>query len=243
VSALHTPRENRLLAALPIEDYERLLPHLQPVALPQGYVLHRAGDRESGVYFVTAGLVSRVYVMQDGASAEFAVTGREGVIGIASFLGGQSTPSQAVVLRAGYAYRLATGRLKGELERDGPLSRLLLRYTQALIVQTGQIAACNRHHSLEQQLGRWILSCLDRLGSNELVMTQDVMARLLGVHRQGVTHAAGKLKRAGLIRYTRGRIAVLDRPRMEAQACECYAVVKKEYDRLLPELGRPGAAG
>lgn len=237
--APHTPRQNGLLAALPREDYERLLPHLQHVALPQGCVLHRAGDRESRLYFLGAGLVSRIFVTLDGASAEFAITGREGVIGVASFLGGGSTPSQAVVLREGYAYRLATVLLKDELERNGPLALLLLRYTQALIAQTGQIAACNRHHSLEQQLCRWILSCLDRLGSNELVMTQDLIARSFGVRRQGVTHAAGKLKKAGLIRYSRGRIAVLDRARLEAQVCECYSVVKREYDRLLPERGQP----
>ena len=242
VSALHTPRQNRLLAALPTEDYERLLPHLEPVALPRACILHRAGDRERCLYFLTAGLVSRVSVTRGGASAEFAITGREGVIGVASFLGGQSTPSQALVLRAGYAYRLATSLLKDELERDGPLARLLLRYTQALIAQTGQIAVCNRHHLLEQQFCRWMLSCLDRLGSSELVMTQDLIARLLGVRRQGVTHAAGKLQKAGVIRYSRGRIAVLDRAGLEAQVCECYAVVKREYDRLLPEHERPEVA-
>ncbi len=242
MSGLHTPRQNRLLAALPTEDYERLLPHLQPIALPQGCVLHRAGDRESCLYFLAGGLVSRVYVTQDGDSAEFAVTGREGVIGMASFLGGGSTLSQAVVLRAGYAYRLATDLLKDELERCGPLALLLLRYTQALIAQTGQIAACNRHHSLEQQFCRWILSCVDRSASNEFVMTQDLIARLLGVRRQGVTLAAGRLQEAGAIRYSRGHIAVLDRIPLEARACECYAVVKREYDRLLPGRERSEVA-
>jgi CRP-like cAMP-binding protein len=240
--AVHAPRENGLLAALPREDYERLLPRLQLVALPRGSVLHRAGELESHLYFLAAGLVSRVFVTPDGASAEFAITGREGVIGMASFLGGGRTPSQAVVLRAGYGYRLAGDLLKDEFERDRPLARLLLRYTQALMAQAGQIAACNRHHSLEQQLCRWILSYLDRVESDELAMTQDLIARLLGVHRQGVTHAAGKLKRAGLIRYSRGRIAVLDRARLEARVCECYAVVKREYDRLLPEPGRRAVA-
>jgi CRP-like cAMP-binding protein len=218
------------------------MPHLEPVELPRACILHGAGDQESCLYFLTAGLVSRIYVTQDGGSAEFAITGREGVIGIASLLGGRSTPSQAVVLRAGYAYRLAMDLLKDDLERNGPLTRMLLRYTQALIAQTGQIAACNRHHSLEQRLCRWILSCLDRLGSNQLVVTQDFIARLLGVRRQGVTHAAGKLQEAGAIRYSRGRIVVLDRARLEAQVCECYAVVKREYDRLLPEHERAEVA-
>ena len=234
----HAPRQNLLLAALPREDYERLLPHLEPVALPQGWIVHRAGEREKCLYFLTAGIVSRLHVTQDGASAEFAVTGREGVIGVASFLGGESTPSQAVVLRAGHAYRLATRRLKDEIERGGPLPGLLLRYTQALIAQTGQIAACNRHHSLEQRLSRWILSYLDRQASNELMMTQDLIARLLGVRRQGVTQAAGRLQWEGLIHYSRGRITVLDRARLEARVCECYAAVKREYDRLIPEHGQ-----
>lgn len=242
ISVPHTPRDSHLLAALPKEDYERLLPHLEPVALPRGCVVHQAGDRESCLYFLTAGLVSRVGMTHDGAAAEFAITGREGVIGVASFLGGGSSPSKAVVLRKGFAYRLGGAPLKHELERDGPLWHLLLRYTEALIAQTGQVAVCNRYHSLEQQLCRWILSCLDRLASNELLMTQDLIARLLGVRRQAVTHAAGKLREKGLIRYSRGRIAVLDRARLEAHVCECYAVVKREYDRLLPECARPEGA-
>ena len=233
VSAPHTPRQNHLLAALPVADYECLLPDLEPVPLPVGWTVHDAGDREEYLYFLTAGIVSRFYVMEDGASAEFAVTGSEGVIGVALFLGGASTPSEAVVVSAGYAYRLRADLLKNELEHDGPLRRLLLRYTQALIAQTGQIAACNRHHSLEQQLCRWILSSLDRLPSNELTMTQELIANMLGVRREGVTAAAGKLQKAGLIHYSRGHIAVLDRPRLEAQTCECYVVVKREYDRLL----------
>ena len=234
VSAPHTPRQNHLLAALPVEDYESLLPDLEPVALPRGWTVHGAGEREKYLYFLAAGIVSRFYVMENGASAHFAVTGSEGVIGVASFLGGEGMPSQAVVLSAGYAYRLQTDVVKNEFKHDGPLAHLLLRYTQALLCQTGQIAVCNRYHSVEQQLCHWILSCLDRLPSNELAMTQELIANMLGVRREGVTEAAGKLQKAGLIHYSRGHIAVLDRPQLEAQVCECYAVVKREYARLLP---------
>ena len=234
----HTPRQNQLLAALPLEDYARLLPALQPVPLPVGWTVHGAGEREKYLYFPTAGIVSRFYVMEDGASAHFALTGSEGAIGVASFLSGESTPSQAVVLSAGHAYRLGAHLLKAEFEHDGVLPQLLLRYIQALIAQTGQVAVCNRHHSLEQQLCRWILSSLDRLPSNELTMTQDLIAEMLGVRRESVTDAAGKLQKAGLIQYSRGHIAVLDRAGLEAQVCECYAVVKREYDRLL----RPNTA-
>jgi CRP-like cAMP-binding protein len=233
VSAPHTPRQNHLLAALPVEDYDDLLPDLEPVPLPLGWSIHGPGDREKDLYFLTAGIVSRFYVMQNGESAEFALTGREGVIGIASFLGGESTPTQAVVLSAGYAYRLRADLLKKEFERGGPLQHLLLRYTMALVAQTGQIAVCNRHHTLEQRLCRWILSCLDRLRSNELTMTQELIADMLGVRREGITGAAGNLQKAGLIHCARGHIAVLDRARLEAHACECYAVVKREYDRML----------
>jgi CRP-like cAMP-binding protein len=233
--AQYKPRHNQLLAALPPKDYERLLPFLEPVALPQGLTLHRAGERERHIYFLTAGIVSRFCLTENGASAEFAVTGREGVIGIASFLGGAGLPSQAVVASAGYAYRLGADSLQKEFNHYGPLPQLLLRYTQALIAQTGQTAACNRHHTLEQQLCRYILSSLDRLPSNALALTQEMIANMLGVRRGGVTQAAGNLQRAGLIRYSRGRLAVLDRPGLEARACECYAVVKREYDRLLPE--------
>jgi len=232
VSAQHTPRQNRLLAALPTEDYERLLPDLEPVPLPLGWTLHGAGEQQRGLYFLTAGIVSRLYVTQNGASAAFAVAGNEGVIGVASFLGGESTPSQAVVLSAGYAFRLEADLLRSEFEYDGPLLHLLLRYTHALLAQTGQIAVCNRHHSLEQQLCRWILCCLDRLPSNELAMTQELIAAMLGVRREGVTEAAGKLQSAGLIHYHRGQIAVLDRPRLQARTCECYTVVKRQYDSL-----------
>ena len=233
VSAPHTPRQNHLLAALPAEDYERLLPDLEPVPLPLGWTVHRAGDREKYLYFLTAGIVSRFYVTVNGASAEFAVTGNEGVIGVASFLGGESTPSQAVVLSAGYAYRLGADALKNEFMRSSPLRHLLLRYTLALITQSVQIAVCNRHHSLEQQLSYWILSCLDRLPSNELSMTQQQIADMLGVRREGVSAAAGKLQQSGLIHQSRGHIVALDRSQLEARACECYAVVKRENARLL----------
>jgi CRP-like cAMP-binding protein len=235
VPAPHTPRQNHLLAALPREEYERLLPSLEPVPLPLGWIVHRAGDREKYLYFLTAGIVSRFYVTGNGASTEFALAGREGVIGVASFLGGESTPSQAVVLSVGYSYRLTTDLLRSEFERDGPLPRLLLRYTQALIAQTGQTAVCNRRHSLERQFCRWILSCLDRLPSDELMMTQELIADALGVRRESITGAARELQKAGLIQYSHGHIAVLDRRRLEARVCECYAVVKREYGRLLSE--------
>ena len=231
--ARHTPAHNQLLAALPTGDYWRLLPDLEFVPLPPGWAVHGAGDPEKYAYFITAGIVSRVFVTGSGTSKEFAVTGNEGVIGVASFLGGERTPSRALVLSAGYAYRLPADTLMHEFEHDGPLPRLLLRYTEALIAQIGQIAACNRHHTLEQRLCRWILSCLDRLPSNELTITQEVIANLLGVRRESVTEAVGKLQKSGLIHCSRGHIAVLDRNRLEAHACECYAVVKGEYDRLL----------
>ena len=242
VPARPTPRQNHLLAALPLDDYVRLMPDLEPVALPKGWTVHRAGDQEHYLYFLIAGIVSRFYMMENGASAHFAITGSEGVIGVTSFLGGESTPSQAVVLSAGYAYRLRAGLLKNEFARGGPLHHLLLRYTQALIAQTAQSAVCNRHHSLEQQLCRWILSSLDRLHSNELTMTQELIANMLGVRREGVTDAAGKLQKAGLIHYSRGHITVLDRPKLEAQVCECYVVVKREYDRLLASENTIGNA-
>ena len=237
------PTHNHVLAALPLNDLERLLPDLEPVPLPVGWTVHGPGDRETCLYFLAAGIVSRLYVTENGASAAFAVTGSEGVIGVTSFLGGEGTPSHAVVLSAGYAYRMRPDLLKQEFERDGPLPHLLLRYTQALIDQVGQTAVCNRHHSLEQQLCRWVLSCLDRLPSNELTMTQELIADMLGVRREGVTEAARRLQDAGLIHYSRGHIAVLDRPRLEARACECYAVVKRQYDRLLCRDNTTGNAG
>jgi len=235
VSAQHAPRQNHLLAALPPEDYERLLPALKPVPLSLGWTVHGAGAREKHLYFLTAGIVCRFYVMETGASAGYAVTGSEGVIGIASFLGGISTPSQAVVLSAGYAYRLGADLAQAEFERHSRLAVLLLRYTQALMAETGQAAACNRYHSLEQQLCRWLLSCRDRLHSGELTITHELIAEMLGVRREGITLAAGKLQEAGLIDHRRGHIAVLDRRRLEARACECYEAVKKEYGRLLPD--------
>ncbi|HVC10872.1 MAG TPA: Crp/Fnr family transcriptional regulator [Burkholderiales bacterium] len=229
----HTPMQNGLLAALPPEVYERLLPELEPVPLPLGWIVHRAGAREGYLYFPISGVVSLSQAAGNVKSAEFALTGSEGAIGIASFLGGASTPYQVVVLSAGYAYRLPVDRLKREFEHGAALRQLLLRHTLALVAQTGQIAVCNRHHSLDQQLCRWILSYLDRSPSIELTATHELIAALLGVRREGVTEAAGELQRAGLIHYSRGRIAVLDRPALESRACECYAVIKREYDRLI----------
>jgi CRP-like cAMP-binding protein len=228
------PRRNRLLAALPPAEFARLLPDLEPVALPRGWTVHAAGDRESCLYFLTEGLVSRFQKTTRGAAAEFAITGREGLIGVASFLGGESTPSQAVVLSAGYAYRLKEDGLNKELARHGQLLHLLLRYTRALMVQAGQTAACNRHHSLLQQLGRWLLLALDRSPTLELAVTHEFIASMLGVRRESVTLAAGKLQKAGAISCQRRHIAVLDRARLESVSCECYRVIKWEYDRLSP---------
>ena len=239
----HTPRQNQLLAALPPEVYERLLPDLEPVSLPAGWAVHGPGERVKHLYFPTAGIISRFYVMRSGASARLAVTGSEGAVGVASFLGGESTPDQTVVLSAGYAYRLGVGVVKRESEHGGPLLHSLLRYTLALIAQTAQIAVCNRHHTLQQQLCRWLLLSMDRVPGNELSMTQELIASMLGVRRESITEAAGRLQQAGLIHYARGHIAVLDRPRLEAHACECYAVVKREYDRLLPAGNAIGNAG
>jgi CRP-like cAMP-binding protein len=234
VSIQHTPRQNRLLAALPVEDYQRLLPALEPVPLPLGWTVHRAGNRENYLYFLTSGMVSRFYVMENGAMAGLEVTGSEGVIGVESFLGGESTPGHAAVLSAGYAYRLGAEVLKSEFAHNSPLSQLLLRYTMALMAQTVQIAACNRHHTVEQQLCRWLLLCLDRLPGNDVPMTQELIGHILGVRRESVTDAAGKLQQAGLIHCRRSHVAVPDRPQLKAHACECYAVVKREYDRLFP---------
>jgi CRP-like cAMP-binding protein len=228
------PRENRLLAALPAGEWARWLPHLEPVDMPLGKVLYESGSKLSHVYFPTTSIVSLLYVMEDGASAEIAVVGHEGIVGISLFMGGESTPSRAVVQSAGQGFRLKASLMMQEFNRAGPVLHLLLRYTQALITQMAQTAVCNRHHSLDQQLCRWLLLSLDRLHSNDLVMTQELIANMLGVRREGVTEAAGNLQEAGLIRYRRGHITVLDRAKLEARACECYAVVKKEYDRLLP---------
>jgi CRP-like cAMP-binding protein len=230
----HNPEQNHLLAALPESDYARLAPHLELIPMKLGDVLYEPGVRLRYVYFPTTSIVSLLYVMEDGASAEIAIVGNEGILGISLFMGGETTPSRAVVQSAGYGYRLKAQLLKNEFGRFGPLLHLLLRYTQALITQMAQTAVCNRHHSVDQQLCRWLLLSLDRLASNELSMTQELIANMLGVRREGVTEAAGKLQDAGLIRYRRGRITVLDRPRLEARSCECYQVVKTEFDRLLP---------
>ena len=233
--ASNTPKGNRLLAALPEESYQALLPFLEPVPLPLGMALYESGGVQGYVYFPTSSIVSLLYVLADGASAEIAVTGNEGLVGIALFMGGETTPSRAVVQSAGHGYRIKAALLKKEFESGGALQYLLLRFTQALITQMTQTAVCNRHHSVDQQLCRWLLLSLDRLPTNELVMTQELIANMLGVRREGVTEAAGKLQDEGLIRYSRGHITVLDRKKLEARVCECYAVVKKEYDRLLPQ--------
>jgi CRP-like cAMP-binding protein len=226
--------ENRLLAVLPPTEYERLRPRLEPVPMPLGAVVYESGSRLDHVYFPTTAIVSLLYVMADGASAEIAVVGNEGMVGVALFMGGETTPSRAIVQSAGSAYRLPGHLMKEEFVRGGAMQHLLLRYTQALLTQMAQTAVCNRHHSVDQQLCRWLLLSLDRLPSNKLVMTQELIANMLGVRREGVTEAAGKLQSAGLIQYSRGRITVLDRPGLEARACECYGVVKTESDRLLP---------
>jgi len=229
------PKENHLLAALPDTEWQRWRVNLEHVHLPLGKVLYEAGATMSHVHFPTTAIVSLLYVMESGSSAEIAVVGREGLVGISLFMGGGSTSSRAVVQSAGHGFRLSALALKDEFSRAGPVLHLLLRYTQALITQMAQTAVCNRHHSLDQQLCRWLLLSLDRLPGNELVMTQELIANMLGVRREGVTESALKLQHAGLIRYARGHITVLDRPALERRVCECYAVVKKEYDRLLPE--------
>ncbi|MDP1901872.1 MAG: Crp/Fnr family transcriptional regulator [Rubrivivax sp.] len=233
MAAHKNPLQNQLLAALPDEEWQRWLPQLEWVNLPLGEVLYESGRTLSHVYFPTSTIVSLLYVMEDGASAEIAVVGREGVVGISLFMGGGSTPSRAVVQSAGEGWRLPAHLITDEFNRSAPVMHLMLRYTQALITQMAQTAVCNRHHSLDQQLCRWLLLSLDRLEGQELVMTQDLIANMLGVRREGVTEAALKLQRDGLIRYARGHITVLDRPGLEGRTCECYAVVKKEYDRLL----------
>src|SRR5205814_2803749 len=219
---------NHLLAALPREDFARLEPHLELVPLPLGWAVYESGGQQGYVYFPTTAIVSLLYVMADGDSAEIAVVGNDGLVGIALFMGGETTPSRAVVQSEGQGYRLKGLLLKGEFERGGELQHLLLRYTQALITQMAQTAVCNRHHAVEEQLCRWLLLSLDRLPSNELTMTQELIANMLGVRREGVTQAAGKLQEAGMIHYSRGKITVLDRPKLEALVCECYAVVRRE---------------
>jgi CRP-like cAMP-binding protein len=229
------PQQNRLLAALPRAEFDRLSSHLELVAMPLGEVLYESGTRLRHVYFPITSIVSLLYVLSDGASAEIAVVGNEGILGVSMFMGGETTPSRAVVQNAGHGYRLAPECLKDEFNRAGPVLHLLLRYTQALMTQMAQTAVCNRHHSVDQQLCRWLLLSLDRLPSNELTMTQGLIADMLGVRREGVTEAARKLQNDGLIHYRRGHITVIDRAGVEARACECYAVVKKELDRLLPD--------
>lgn len=229
-----TPHQNHLLAALSAEVQQRLFPPMEKVFLPLGKVLYESGDTLRHVYFPTDAIVSLLYVMESGASAEISVVGNDGLVGVALFMGGESTPSRAIVQSAGHAYRLQGQRLKDEFNRHGELLTLMLRYTQALITQMAQTAVCNRHHQIDQQLCRWLLLSLDRLPNNRLTMTQELIANMLGVRREGVTEAAGKLQRAGVIEYSRGHITVLDRPKLEELSCECYAVVKRETDRLLP---------
>jgi CRP-like cAMP-binding protein len=233
-SASPDPHQNHLLAALPASDYERLAPHLELIPMKLGDVLYESGSKLHYVYFPTTSIVSLLYVMEDGASAEIAIVGNEGILGISLFMGGDTTPSRAVVQSGGHGVRLKAELLKSEFGRFGPTMHLLLRYTQALITQMAQTAVCNRHHSVDQQLCRWLLLSLDRLATNELSMTQELIANMLGVRREGVTEAARKLQDASLIRYRRGRITVLDRLGLEARSCECYQVVKTEFDRLLP---------
>jgi CRP-like cAMP-binding protein len=233
------PSQNHLIAALPSAEAERWLPLLESVDMPLGSVLYESGGTLRHVYFPTTSIVSLLYVMENGASAEIAVVGNEGIVGVSIFMGGESTPSRAVVQSAGHGFRLQANTMKEEFNRAGPVLHLFLRYTQALITQMSQTAVCNRHHTLDQQLCRWLLLSLDRLQGNQLVMTQELIANMLGVRREGVTEGALKLQHAGLISYARGHITVLDRNGLEKRSCECYAVVKKEYDRLLPnELAR-----
>lgn len=248
-----SPHDNHLLAALPQETQARLFPHLERVSLPRGKVLYESGDRLRYVYFPTDSIVSLLYVMENGTSAEIAVVGNDGLIGVALFMGGESTPSRAVVQSAGHAYRLLGQRLKDEFNRHGEMLLLMLRYTQALIMQMAQTALCNRYHSVDQQLCRWLLLSLDRLPGAELITTQKLIAAMLGVRREGITDAIGKLQKRGVLRHSRGRITVIDRAQLERLSCECYAVVRRESERLLPYLSsgdpavasekRPAAAG
>ena len=230
-------RQNRLLAALPPSLYQSLLPHLELVKMPLGKVLYESGVIMSSVFFPVDCIVSLLYVMQNGASAEISVIGREGIVGISLFMRGESPPSRAIVQSAGNAFCLSSQRFKKAFEEHPEMLHLMLRYTQSLITQMAQTAVCNRHHSIDQQLCRWLLFSLDRLPNNRLVMTQELIANMLGVRREGVTEAAGKLQKLGVIAYSRGKITVLDRPKLEALSCECYGVVKRETDRLLPPVG------
>lgn len=229
------PRTNRLLAALPDAEWQRWLPQLELVDMPLGMVLCESGSALSHVYFPTTAIVSLLYISENGASAEIAVVGYEGIVGIALFMGGDTTPNKVIVQSAGEGFRLKAQTIKEEFNRSRPVMHLLLRYTQALITQMAQTAVCNRYHSVDQQLCRWLLLSLDRLRGTELLMTQELIANMLGVRREGVTEAAGRLQKAGLIRYARGHVSVLDRKGLEQRTCECYAVVKNEYERLLPD--------
>ncbi len=229
----HEPSGNRLLASLPPEDYERLLPHLKPVSFSLGEVVYESGARMDHIYFPTSAIISLLYMMENGSSAEMGIAGNEGLVGVALFMGGGTMPNRAVVQSAGEAVRMRAKVLQDEFARGGAFQQRLLRYTQALLTQMSQTAVCNRLHAIEQQLCRWLLLSHDRLGSDELVMTQELIANMLGVRREGVTAAAGRLQDGGLISYVRGRIRILDRPGLEATVCECYGVVKAEYDRLL----------
>jgi CRP-like cAMP-binding protein len=235
MSAQQTPMQNHLLATLPKEIFERIAPHLELIPMPLGEVLYESGGQLHHVYFPTTAIVSLHYVMENGASAEIAGVGNEGVVGISLFMGGNTTPSRATVCTSGYGYRLKARLMMEEFNRAGPMMRLMLRYTQALITQMSQTAVCNRHHSMEQQMCRWLLLTLDRLPTSELIMTQELIASMLGVRREGITETAGDLQRSGLISYRRGHITVLDRSGLESRTCECYNVVKKEFHRLLSE--------
>jgi CRP-like cAMP-binding protein len=234
-----SPLENRLLAALPPDEWAALESHVEAVHLPLGRVVYESGTRPTHVHFPTTAIVSLLYVLENGSSAEIAVVGNDGIVGISLFMGGESTPSRAVVQSEGWAFRLAAAQLKSEFARGGAMQQLLLRYTQALITQMAQTAVCNRHHSIDQQLCRWLLLSLDRLPGNELRMTQELIANMLGVRREGVTEAAGQLQDAGLIRYSRGRISVVDRHGLETRCCECYSVVRREAERLMLPVAAP----
>jgi CRP-like cAMP-binding protein len=239
LAASPSPLQNHLLAALSAEVHARVLPQLEPITLELGQVLYESGDAMRHVYFPTDSIISLLYVMESGASAEISVVGNEGLIGVAIFMGGESTPSRAIVQSAGSAYRMSARQLMIEFNRHGELLQLMLRYTQALLTQMAQTAVCNRHHTIDQQLCRWLLLSLDRLPTNHLVMTQELIANMLGVRREGVTEAARKLQKLGVIEYSRGHITVLDRPQLEHLSCECYEVVRKETHRLLPYLPQP----
>jgi CRP-like cAMP-binding protein len=236
MAGLPNPHQNHLLDALLNAEFDRLSPDLELVNLSLGQVLYESGGVQDYVYFPTTCIISLLYVMENGSSAEIAIVGNEGILGVSLYMGGETTSSRAIVQSAGYAYKLKAQLLKNEFNRAGPVQRLLLRYTQALITQMAQTAVCNRHHSVDQQLCRWLLLSIDRLAKNELTMTQELIANMLGVRREGVTEAAGKLQREGLINYSRGHITILDRPGLEKRSCECYQVVKAEFDRLLPAL-------